>query len=297
MQLFLSYTRNKDQFSTVSHFRKRLESELDMREPCSRVFQDKEHIQEGHHFPEVLAEELKRSDALLVLVSPAWLKSEWCRREFNLFTDELSSTSRLHRILPVLWVDTPQLSHESSDPISRALANINYADWRDLRYESWSSPANQKQVGALAQRSLALLVPEAAADVVFHVPELQKHDSQHAIQNLREHHKEGRPPATRERKALEALLAAKTRTLIYLGRLDRGESEDRTHEETLARLWSDAAHAFVGVNPPLARLLDVKSDSWARPRGWDDERVKEAGIAIEAIAEMANEILGRKAGA
>jgi len=155
MKIFLSYTRTKDLFQKVSAFRERLEAEIGIRVPGSKVFQDKEHIQEGDHFPEVLTTELAKSDILLVLVSPAWLQSEWCRREFALFTDAGANTNRVHRILPVLWVDTPDMHNESHDSVARTLASINYADWRNLRYKSWA--ASQKEIGRLADRAVSLV--------------------------------------------------------------------------------------------------------------------------------------------
>jgi hypothetical protein len=156
MKLFLSYTRSKDIFLKVSTFRDRIEAEVAIRSPGSVVFQDKTHLHEGDHFPDALANELRKSDVLLILVSPAWLVSEWCRHEYLLFTQDGLNADRLQRILPILWVDTPQLVLTSPDPIARALASINYADWRDLRYGSWDDPASQKQVGKLAERALAL---------------------------------------------------------------------------------------------------------------------------------------------
>jgi len=154
VKLFISYTRSKDTFLKVSAFRERIEAELEIRSPGSRVFQDKAHLQEGDHFPEVLASELSQADVLLILLSPAWLVSEWCRHEYSLFTQAGQNHERLHRILPVLWVDTPQLVVNSQDSLARALATINYADWRDLRYGNWDDPAVQKDVGKLAERAL-----------------------------------------------------------------------------------------------------------------------------------------------
>ena len=106
MQIFLSYTRNKDQFNKVSDFRQRLHMELDIRDPGSKIFQDTINLNDGAHFPEELARELDASDVLLALVSPAWLASQWCRKEFSTFTNDATDTIRLHRILSVLWVDT-----------------------------------------------------------------------------------------------------------------------------------------------------------------------------------------------
>jgi hypothetical protein len=156
MKIFLSYTRAKDQFNKVSSFRDRLESELSMRSPGAVVFQDARHLSDGQHFPEELDKALRTSDVFLVLVSPAWLQSEWCRREFSIFTAQATDSGRLHRILPVLWVDTPALSRESLDVVAKTLASINYSDWRDLRYENWDAPQNQRQLGKLAESAIAL---------------------------------------------------------------------------------------------------------------------------------------------
>lgn len=163
MNIFLSYTRKKDQFLKVSAFRERFEIEVEMRSPGSHVFQDKQHLLDGSHFPEVLAAELQCADVFLALVSPAWLKSEWCRREFSLFTDDATDSSRLHRILPVLWVDTPDMNPRSLDLVARTMANISYSDWRDLRYESWEDSTNQRQLGKLAESAIALLKPAVGA--------------------------------------------------------------------------------------------------------------------------------------
>jgi len=72
------------------------------------------------------------------------------------FTVDATDSARLHRILPVLWVDTPALSAKSLDVVAKTLAHINYSDWRDLRYENWDASANQRQVGKLAECIVAL---------------------------------------------------------------------------------------------------------------------------------------------
>ena len=161
MKVFLSYTRSKDQFLAVSSFRQYFAAELAIRSPGSTIFQDKERIEEGDHFPEVLENEIHAADVLLVLLSPAWLQSVWCRREFTLFTKDLGDHRRLHQILPVLWVDTPQVHPLADDPIAKTLAPIQSADWRHIRYGPWESPVNQRQVGELSQRALSLVTRSA----------------------------------------------------------------------------------------------------------------------------------------
>ena len=151
MNVFLSYTRLKDQFNKVSDFRERLQNELEMREPTSKVFQDSHNLREGQHFPEELEAAVRAADVLLILMSPAWLKSDWCRREFEVFNSSDDRRLRLHRIVPVLWVQTPELAASSQDPVARQLAQINYADWRAHRYESWEDPNTQRLIGKLAE--------------------------------------------------------------------------------------------------------------------------------------------------
>ncbi|MDM0050608.1 TIR domain-containing protein [Variovorax sp. J22R115] len=156
VNVFISYTRSKDHYNDVGAFRERIEAEILGRVPGSRVFQDKTHLGEGSHFPEALTEELGKADVLLVLLSPAWLLSEWCRNEFALFTADGTNAERLHRILPVLWIETDKLSLSSTDPIARTLAGINYADWRTLRHEGWDSKKSRIQVDHLAARLVSL---------------------------------------------------------------------------------------------------------------------------------------------
>ena len=156
MQVFLSYTRNKDGFGAVSNFRKHLESELRSHDSQAIVFQDTNDIEAGDHYPEKLESELKNADVLIVHLSPAWLKSKWCRWEFEVFTSNLTDKKRLRRVIPLLEVSTPALALNSTDPIAAALAPIEFVDITELRYENWDNPAKLKYAGRLAARIAAM---------------------------------------------------------------------------------------------------------------------------------------------
>jgi hypothetical protein len=151
-----SYTRTKDQFNAVSQLAKYLEMELKIRAPGSELFHDITSIVEGQHFPEVLTDQSRRSDVFLPLISPAWLASNWCRREYLTFTSDLTDSQRLHRVLPVLWVATPQLETDAEDALIAALKPVQRFDWSELRYGDWNSPENRREVGRLADRIVAL---------------------------------------------------------------------------------------------------------------------------------------------
>jgi hypothetical protein len=90
-------------------------------------------------------------------------------------------------------------------------------------------------------------------------------------------------------RAVKALLDAVTATHLYIG--DQAQEgiaqinpEKRAREERLAVLWADAAYAFYQVDPNVAPLMQLKSEAWARPDQWSDERCREAGISIEEIS-------------
>lgn len=152
MRIFISYTREKDKFQAVSEFRERLEVELHFYNPEAVIFQDRQFIQEGDHFPDVLVNECKRADVLMVYLTPSWLQREWCRREYEIFTSNLTDQGRMKKILPMLTIDTPQVNNTSADPIARSLADIQYMDIRELRHLRYDDPAKLKYVAKTAER-------------------------------------------------------------------------------------------------------------------------------------------------
>ena len=157
MKVFISYTRNKDAFNVVTKFRDHLANELSQSKPGSAVFQDKSNMRPGDRFPVVIADSLNDADVLLVLVSPAWLASDWCRREFEQFCAGKAASGRSPCIVPVLWVSTPTLEENSTDPIAAELAKIHYTDFRDLHFQNWDNPELLRSVAQLAELSVATI--------------------------------------------------------------------------------------------------------------------------------------------
>lgn len=144
MKAFISYTRDKDNFDeVVSHFRDRLENELRLRDKGATVFQDTKMISAGQRFPDEITANLADSDVLLVLFSPAWLQSEWCRGEFEAFVTKEVSQGRKPRIIHLLWIGDPP-AKDSEDPIVRQLSPSVYLDWSDLRKRDWKTKSPSK---------------------------------------------------------------------------------------------------------------------------------------------------------
>jgi hypothetical protein len=97
----------------------------------------------------------------------------------------------------------------------------------------------------------------------------------------------------KELTAVRAFQTAVIATSSYVGRLETGAKEDRSQEEKLANLWSDAAFAFYGVNDEIAPLLHLKALSWSRPARWIDEEVVKAGITLDKMNELLMQLLRR----
>jgi hypothetical protein len=155
MNMFLSYTRSKDDVNVVAEFRARLESEIRGREPGSVVFQDK-NIDAGQPWPNLLKEKLDAADVLVVLVSPAYFLSEWCRKEYEYFTNKERAASRHPRVLPVLWMETARLSSPGDDDIARQLTEIQHDDWHRLRHKTWDSEEIRQRIDELAGTAIGI---------------------------------------------------------------------------------------------------------------------------------------------
>ena len=98
----------------------------------------------------------------------------------------------------------------------------------------------------------------------------------------------------RELNAVRTFQTAVISTSNYVGRLEGGGQADRRQEEELAKLWSDAAIAFYGVNDKISPLLHLKALSWSRPAQWIDEKVVEAGITLSEMNELLMQVLTQR---
>lgn len=156
MKAFISYTREKNAYDhVVSNFHERLLNELKLRKRTSQVFIDKLAIAAGTSFPTEINKALSESDVLIVLLSPAWLESDWCRRELENFVDFKSRQGKFPAVLPLLWVSV-DLGSYVDDKLAAFLAPIQYRDWRNLRKKKWDSYALRDELDHLADALLAL---------------------------------------------------------------------------------------------------------------------------------------------
>jgi hypothetical protein len=103
--IFLSYTRLKDRYQEVTGFREHFEYELRQKtgDISLKVFQDTE-MDPGRVWRDELEDKLKSAKIFMILLSPTWLKSPECRKEFYFFK-QLKATTPEKVLVPLVWDD------------------------------------------------------------------------------------------------------------------------------------------------------------------------------------------------
>jgi hypothetical protein len=82
-EVFLSYSQADAEWATVLH--RRLRRFRVAGRPL-RVFFAPTAISPGESIPRAISDALEQSQHLVMVVSPAWLTSEWCRLESEVST-------------------------------------------------------------------------------------------------------------------------------------------------------------------------------------------------------------------
>ena len=155
---FMSYARFDDQHDDgqLTVFRERLSAEVRVQTGEEfLIFQDRADIAWGQNWQQRIGQALDTVTLLLVIITPGFFRSPHCRAETEQFLDRERRLGRGDLILPVYYVSTPEVDdpgRRDADPLAATLAARQHADWRDLRFESATSPAARKAIAHLATR-------------------------------------------------------------------------------------------------------------------------------------------------
>jgi hypothetical protein len=93
------------------------------------------------------------------------------------------------------------------------------------------------------------------------------------------------------RAAVKSMQAAVVATKTYLADVERHHDVGRHRETKLAELWAEASLAFMNVRPEITERLQLKAEFWTDPSAWTREQVREAGISLNAKAELLRQLL------
>ena len=155
---FMSYVRFNDQHDDgqLTQFRERLAAEVRAQTGVEfAIFQDRNDIAWGQNWQQRIDQALDAVTLLLVVITPSLFNSPACRAEVTKFVEREAALGRADLILPVYYIgaremDEPEL--RESDELARVLASRQYADWRELRFEPFTSPLVRKTIAQLASR-------------------------------------------------------------------------------------------------------------------------------------------------
>jgi tetratricopeptide (TPR) repeat protein len=120
--VFLSYRRTDGDFAVL------LYAWLVERFGADQVFWDREDIDPGRDFREVLSATLASCDALVALIGPGWSPSPWIQREIG------AALRRRILVLPVLLGDAVHVDAASLPKALRRFAALQTLETRDLRF-------------------------------------------------------------------------------------------------------------------------------------------------------------------
>ena len=154
----MSYVRLDDQHENgrLTQFRERLSGEIRMQTgEAFEIFQDRNDIAWGQQWKDRIEESLDAVTFLIPIITPAFFKSPPCRDELARFLKREQRLGRTDLILPVYYVECALLSDEAKreqDEFAKAIAARQYADWRELRFEPFTSPQVGRTLAKMAQQ-------------------------------------------------------------------------------------------------------------------------------------------------
>ncbi len=143
---FLSYAHTDDAHENgkLRLFADRLSGEVRLQ--CGEeflIFVDRKDLKWGQEWEQRIEHSLDGAAFLIPILTPGYLKSEACRKEFSRFLKREKDLKRTDLILPVYYVRCPTLEDEAkraTDEVARVLHERQYKDWRPYRHEPWTTP-------------------------------------------------------------------------------------------------------------------------------------------------------------
>ncbi len=117
------------------------------------LFLDADAIKWGDEWRAKIDEGLSFVAFFVAVLSPRYLLSPECRRELQAFASRATTLGIKELVLPLLYVDIPELSDAASDDDLVVLVRTyQWEDWRELRFEDTASSSYRKGVANLAMR-------------------------------------------------------------------------------------------------------------------------------------------------
>ena len=150
----MSYAHEDDKYEHVTRFYERLSHEVGVYIGEEfLIFRDREEILLGQSWKERIEESLDEVTFLIPIITPRFFNSSACRRELQRFLEREEKLKRDDLILPVYFIDCPLMNEaekRAGNELAQAILKHQYADWRELRHEPFTSLQVGKTLEKLA---------------------------------------------------------------------------------------------------------------------------------------------------
>jgi parallel beta-helix repeat protein len=153
---FMSYVRMDDQHESgrLTELCSRLAGEVRIQLGQEfLIFQDRNDISWGEQWKQRIDGTIDATTFLIPIITPSFFKSSACRGEVERFLEREKRLERVDLIMPLYYVNCPILGDEilrKDDEIAQVIAARQRADWRELRFESFTNPSVGKLLAGLA---------------------------------------------------------------------------------------------------------------------------------------------------
>jgi TIR domain-containing protein len=123
-----------------------------------KIFIDRHSIEWGDEWKASINEALSSAVFLIPLVTPSYLHSPECRREFLDFVSHLRPDKPGHILLPILYSDVSGAADAGDNGrILRIVRKTQYEDWRVLRLSGRDSAEYRRAIHRMVMRIIDIL--------------------------------------------------------------------------------------------------------------------------------------------
>ena len=151
---FLSYVHadDKHEHGRIIQLARDLEGEFEMQTAEKlRVRFDREILTWGNRWRPKLEEAIRDATFMICVVTPRFFRSTECRNEVERFSTVASALGRDDLLLPLLYVEVPDLDTNTADDLKVLIAAAQYEDWTQLRLEDRPSSTYRRGLHGLAK--------------------------------------------------------------------------------------------------------------------------------------------------
>jgi hypothetical protein len=121
-----------------------------------KLFVDRDDITWGEEWRERIDSSLTETTFFIPVITPRYFTRPECRRELLEFAAKAKMLGAEELLLPILYIETRDLSAENPDEAIALVARTQYVDWHQNRLLETNSREYRAAVNALAERLLQI---------------------------------------------------------------------------------------------------------------------------------------------